>query len=223
MICLIIKLLSVEIFLLLNKNTYIIAIAGGTGSGKTYLVNQLIEKFGHKNLLSIEVDSYYKDLAHLDFKTRAKNNFDHPSSFDFNLLKSNLKKIKNNKNILIPIYDYKTHTRCKASRKINPPYNIILLEGIFALYPEDIRSLIDYSIFIDINEKIRIKRRIDRDIKLRSRTQTCILKQYEESVKPMYNHYVEPTKEYANLIIKKFNNSDSEYVKLLSIINNRIK
>ena len=75
MICLIIKLLSVEIFLLLNKNTYIIAIAGGTGSGKTYLVNHLIKNFGNKNLLSIEVDSYYKDLAHLDFKTRAKNNF----------------------------------------------------------------------------------------------------------------------------------------------------
>jgi len=207
----------------LNNRTYIIAIAGGSGSGKTFLCDKLIKKFGQNKILKIEVDSYYKNLAHLEMEKREKNNFDHPDAFEFDLLYKDLNKIKGLKKINIPLYDYKTHTRKNKFQTINKTYNIILLEGIFSIYKQDIRDMSDLNIFIDISNKIRKERRIKRDSQKRDRTLESIEYQYTSTVEPMYKKYVEPTKKYSSLIIKEISKSDKGYIKLLEIISTLIK
>lgn len=207
----------------MSNNPYIIAITGGSGSGKTFLCNKLIKEFGEDKILKIEVDSYYKNLAHLKMEKREKNNFDHPNAFEFDLLYEDLNKIKNSKKINIPLYDYKTHTRKNESRLISKGYNIILLEGIFSTYKPNIRDMLYLNIFIDIPNKIRKNRRIKRDKQKRERTLESIEYQYTTTVKPMYEKYVEPTKKYSNLIIKEISKSDKGYIKLLEIISTLIK
>ena len=134
----------------LNNKIYIIAITGGSGSGKTFLCNKLIKEFGEDKILKIEVDSYYKNLAHLKMEKREKNNFDHPNAFEFDLLYKDLKKIKDSKKINIPIYDYKTHTRKNKFRIIDKQYTVVLLEGIFSTYKQNIRDMLYLNIFIDV-------------------------------------------------------------------------
>ena len=127
----------------------IIGITGGSGSGKTYLSNKLIDIFGEQNINLIQMDSYYNDLKHLSMEEREKNNFDEPSAFDFNLLLDHLKTLDNIGNVEIPVYDYKTHTRkSKTSEIIYKP--ILIIEGIFAIYNKKIRNLMNLAVFIDI-------------------------------------------------------------------------
>ena len=211
-----------ENLLLLNNDIKIIAISGGTGSGKTFLSKKLLNKFSIQKIDSIKVDSYYKDLSNLNFDTRKKTNFDHPKAFDFELLNKQLLNLKSGKSINSPIYDYKTHTRTKETKKIKETIKIILLEGIFSLYNEKIRRITDYSIYIDINEKTRLSRRIIRDKKYRKRTEKDIIQQYNNTVKPMYEKFIEPTKKFADIIIKKIDETDNEYIKLQSVINKYI-
>ena len=155
------------------KNIYLIGIAGGTCSGKTYLSKSLVKYFG-KNLVDIiKVDSYYHDLSHLKMSKREKNNFDHPDSFDFKLLYKDLSKLLSNKIIYIPTYSYKTHTRKKEVKKLESK-KIIILEGIYSLYDEDIIKLIDLKIFLDKPDDLRKKIRLDRDSKQRARTNNSI-------------------------------------------------
>ena len=207
----------------MNNRTYIIAIAGGSGSGKTFLCDKIIKKFGQNKILKIEVDSYYKNLAHLKMEKREKNNFDHPDAFEFDLLYKDLNKIKNLKKINIPLYNYKTHTRKNKFQTIDKTYNIILLEGIFSIYKQNIRDMLDLNIFIDISNKIRKERRIKRDRQKRDRTLESIEHQYTTTVEPMYRKYIEPTKKYSSLIIKEISKSDKGYIKLLEIISTLIK
>jgi len=206
-----------------NNNPYIIAITGGSGSGKTFLCNKLIREFGEEKILKIEVDSYYKNLVHLKMEEREKNNFDHPDAFEFDLLYEDLNKIKNSKKINIPLYDYKTHTRKNEYRLIDREYNISLLEGIFSTYKTNIRNMLYLNTFIDISNRIRKNRRIKRDKQKRERTLESIEYQYSNTVKPMYEKYVEPTKKYADLIIKEISKSDEGYIKLLEIISTLIR
>jgi len=208
--------------LLLNNTIKIIAISGGTGSGKTFLSDKILNEFGIKKINSIKVDSYYKDLSNLDFNTRKKTNFDHPTAFDFDLLNKHLLNLKSGYSINSPIYDYTTHTRTKKIKKIKKTIKIILLEGIFSLYNKKTRKIIDFSVYIDINEKIRLNRRIIRDIKYRKRTKENIIEQYNNTVKPMYKKFIEPTKKFADIIIKKIDETDNEYIKLQSVINKYI-
>ena len=183
------------------KNIKIIGIAGGSGSGKTRLVKNILSEINTKKVISIMVDSYYKDLSHLSFDKRCENNFDHPDSIDFELLYNDLKKILNNQPIKTPVYDYKTHTRKKNEFQLIDNVNVILLEGIFALYSEKIRNLMDLKIFVDTPSDIRILRRVKRDVNKRARTIESIIKQYNDTVRPMYIKFVKPTKDYADLII----------------------
>ena len=137
----------------MKKTKIIIGIAGGSGSGKTRLVKNILNEINNNKVISIEVDSYYKDLSHLPFEERSKNNFDHPDAFDFELLYSDLKEILNNKPISTPIYDYKTHTRRKASRKINTNDSIKYKIAI----GKTIKDKFDINIFVvnnDINNGI---------------------------------------------------------------------
>ncbi len=183
------------------KNIKIIGIAGGSGSGKTRLVKNILSEINTKKVISIMVDSYYKDLSHLSFDERCENNFDHPDSIDFELLYNDLKKILNNQPIKTPVYDYKTHTRKKNEFQLIDNVNVILLEGIFSLYSEKIRNLMDLKIFVDTPSDIRILRRVKRDVNKRARTIESIIKQYNDTVRPMYIKFVKPTKDYADLII----------------------
>ena len=207
----------------MNNKPHIIAITGGSGSGKTFLCDRIIEKFGKEKILKIEVDSYYKDLIHLRMEEREKNNFDHPNAFEFDLLYTHLNRIKNLTEVNIPIYNYKTHTRKNEFNTIDKIYNVILLEGIFSTYNKNIRDMLFSNIFIDIPNKIRKKRRLERDRKKRDRTIYSIEHQYTTTVEPMYKKYVEPTKKYSDIIIKDVSKNDKGYVKLLEIISTLIK
>jgi len=185
----------------MKQKKIIIGIAGGSGSGKTRLVKNILNELNENKVISIEVDSYYKDLSHVPFEERSKNNFDHPDAFDFKLLYNDLKKILNNESISTPVYDYKTHTREKNKSKLIKDVKVILLEGIFALYNKEIRNLMSIKIFVDTPSDIRILRRVKRDVNKRNRTIESIIKQYNDSVRPMFLKFVGPTKTYADLII----------------------
>ena len=185
----------------MKNKIIIIGIGGGSGSGKTRLVKNILNKVDNLKVDAIELDSYYKDLSHLTFSEREKNNFDHPDSVDFNLLQENLEDLINSKEVSVPIYNYKTHTReKKISRKINN-INVIILEGIFALYTKEIRDLMTIKIFVDTPSDIRILRRIKRDVNKRKRSIDSVIKQYKNTVRPMFIEFVKPTQRYADIII----------------------
>jgi len=196
----------------------IIGITGGSSSGKTYLSNKLINKFGKNNINLIQMDSYYNDLKYLSMEEREKNNFDQPNAFDFNLLLNHLKNLDNKGNVEIPIYDYKTHTRSNKTNKIiEKP--ILIIEGIFALYNKKIRDLMNLTIYIDIENNIRKERRIKRDTIQRNRTEDSIIYQYENVVEPMYKKYISPMKNKSNLILKEISEKSNEFNKLVNYIN----
>ena len=194
----------------------IIGIAGGSGSGKTYFTNKLIKKIPDE-IDVIKLDSYYKDLSHLDFKEREKNNFDHPNSFEFDLLVSNLIDLDVHGQADTPVYDYKNHIRKKGTYSLSKK-KIIIIEGIYSLYNDDIRNKMNLKIFIDSTEKIRLKRRIERDISYRGRTKESILNQYYTDVKPMYDQLVFNTKKYADLILKNDESNNVSFNILLDKI-----
>ena len=185
------------------KNIMIIGVAGGSGSGKTRLVKNILKEINDTKVKSIEVDSYYKDLTHLTFKEREKNNFDHPDAIDFELLYQDLKKLLKNEVIYCPIYNYKTHTREKNESEKIEKVKIIILEGILALHDAKIREFMAMKIFVDTPSDVRLLRRIKRDVNKRGRTIENITEQYNKTVKPMFLKFVEPTKEYADIIVPK--------------------
>ena len=203
---------------MLNNKTHIIGITGGSGSGKSFLCKKIMNRIDENKVLVIVVDSYYKDLSNIKFEEREKNNFDHPKSIDFNLLYNHLLKIKENKPVNAPIYNYKTHTRKKIEKKINQKYSLILLEGILSLYDKKIRKIMDNTVFIDVPSELRKERRIIRDTKNRDRTVESIINQYDSVVVPMFEKYVKPMKEKSNIIIKKFEQNDIGYSKLTEAI-----
>lgn len=185
---------------------YIIGIAGGTSSGKTTVAKEIIKKIGNNNVTYINHDNYYKDLSHLSSEDRAKINFDHPNSLDTKTLFNDIQKIINKQEVNIPIYDFITHTRKKNTNFIIPK-NIIILEGILIFNELNIRNFIDIKIFVDTPSDERLIRRIQRDIDERGRTLKNVIFQYKETVKPMHQQFIEPTKNYADFIIPNGYNS----------------
>ena len=183
------------------SKVFIIGIAGGSGSGKTRLAKNVLKEINNKQVQAITVDSYYKDLSHLTFDERAKNNFDHPDAIDFDLLYHDLKNIMDNKAISTPLYDYKTHTREKEKSNKIKNVKVIILEGILALYNSDIRNLMSMKIFVDTPSDVRLLRRIKRDVNKRARSIESVTEQYNNTVKPMFLKFVKPTKDYADLIV----------------------
>ena len=183
------------------KKVTIIGIAGGSGSGKTRLVKNILKEINNQKVVSIDVDSYYKDLSHLPLEQRHTTNFDHPNSIDFKLLYNDLNNKLDNNNVKIPVYDYKTHTRKKDEFIELKDAKVIILEGILALYDDKIRELMNMKIFVDTPSDVRLLRRIKRDINKRGRTIESVMEQYNSSVKPMFLKFVKPTKAYADLIV----------------------
>jgi uridine kinase len=176
-----------------------IGIAGGTGSGKTTVAHNIKEKIG-EDILILDMDSYYKDNSNIPFEERLKINYDHPDAFDIPLLKSHIESLLKGEVVKKPIYSFVEYTRLKDYEEIKPK-RIIILEGIFALFFEELRKLMDIKIYVDTDADIRLIRRLLRDIKERGRTIDSVIKQYTEVVRPMHIQFVEPTKRFADIII----------------------
>jgi len=182
------------------KKTLVIGIAGGTGSGKTTIANFILERVGPDKISFLPHDAYYRDLSHLSREQRSQINFDHPSSLETDLLIKHIKKLKAGKEIPLPSYDFKTHTRNQETIPIQP-HPIILIEGILIFAEPDLRKLFDVLIFVDTDADIRFIRRLQRDINERGRTTQSVIQQYMETVRPMHLEFVEPSKRYASVII----------------------
>ncbi|WP_029037042.1 uridine kinase [Salinimicrobium xinjiangense] len=178
----------------------IIGIAGGTGSGKTTVVNQIIEELKNEEVDVISQDSYYQDTSHLTYEERTKINFDHPKSIDFDLLVSHLKELKAGKSIQQPVYSFKEHNRTGETIIIDPR-KVIIVEGILILTHPDIREMFDIKIYVHADSDERLIRRLKRDIAERGRDLDEVLNRYQTTLKPMHQQFIEPTKEFADIII----------------------
>ena len=184
-----------------------IGIAGGTGSGKTTVVSQIINELQHDEVDVIYQDSYYKDTSHLSFEERKAINFDHPQSIDFELLVEHLKTLKGNNNIEQPIYSFKTHNRTGETITTRPR-KVMIVEGILILANAAIRDMLDIKIYVQTDSDERLIRRLKRDITERGRDLDEVLNRYQNTLKPMHLQFIEPTKEFADIIIpnNKYNN-----------------
>lgn len=181
------------------KGSIIIGIAGGTGSGKTTLVNKLKDELGDE-VLTLTHDHYYKANDHLPLEERATLNYDHPNAFDTEMFIGDLIKLKNGKEIERPCYDYSLHTRSKKTI-IEIPKKVIIVEGILIFENLELRRLFDIKVFVDTDADVRIIRRILRDVKERGRELDSVINQYLNTVKIMHEEFVEPSKKHADVIV----------------------
>ena len=179
---------------------YIIGVAGPSCSGKTFLTSHLKSVMREGEITVISLDSYYRDLSHLDPNQRAQQNFDRPESLDQDLLIQQMQALSNGETIEKPTYQFTTHNRGQNRERVEPT-SFIILEGLFALYWEEIRSLTALKVFIDTEDDICLMRRQDRDIHQRGRTYQSIIEQYKKTVRPMYERYVLPTKSFADIVL----------------------
>ncbi len=197
-----------------------IAIAGGTGSGKTYIAKKL-QEVDPQNIIIVSHDHYYKDQSHIPIEDRKKVNYDEPAALDNQLFLDHLKSLKNGQSIEMPQYDFSTHTRIKETMTVSPT-PIIIVEGILILTEPEIKDTFDLTIFIEIDADLRLARRLERDVGERDRTFRESINQYLISAQPMHNKYVEPGKDEADLIIN--NNRDKEELEdALETVQARIK
>ena len=185
----------------------IIAIAGGSASGKTTVVKEIVERLKSIDITVICHDDYYKDQTHLTMEERVKTNYDHPSSLDNELFVEHLHKLLNGESIEKPIYDFVTHNRKKETLSLKPT-KVIFIEGILVLEEKKIRDCADVKIFVKSDEDIRFIRRLKRDIDERGRSMDAVINQYLSTVKPMFNKYVNPSSRYADIIIPNDNKHD---------------
>ena len=199
----------------------IIGIAGGTGCGKTTVVNQILDQLPEGEVGVISQDSYYKDTSHLSLDERVKINFDHPRSIDFELLEEHLKELKKGNDIQQPVYSFIKHNRT-GDIILTHPRKVMIVEGILILTNPELREMFDIKIFVHTDSDERLIRRLKRDITERGRDIEEVLARYQNTLKPMHQQFIEPMKEYADIIIpnNKYNTVAVDIVK--SIINQRL-
>ena len=178
----------------------VIAVAGGTASGKTTVAREIFERVGAEHIACIPHDAYYRDLSHLPPDQRARVNFDHPNSLETELLIQHLKELRAGQAVEIPVYDFTNHTRTKQTRRVEPA-PVILVEGILVFVEPDLRDLFDVKLYVDSDADVRFIRRLRRDIEKRGRTVESVCEQYLRTVRPMHLEFVEPSKRYADVII----------------------
>ncbi|ABN73930.1 uridine kinase [Actinobacillus pleuropneumoniae] len=189
-----------------NQACIVIAIADASASGKSLIAStiykELKEELNSDDIGIISEDAYYKDQTHLTMEERVKTNYDHPNSMDHHLLVEHLRQLKQGEAIEIPEYDYSEHNR-KTTTKNFTPKKIIILEGILLLTDEEIRNEINVSIFVDAPLDICFIRRLQRDMLERGRTMDSVIAQYRKTVRPMFLQFIEPSKQYADIIVPK--------------------
>lgn len=182
-----------------EKNVIVIGIAGGTCSGKSTLIGRLKEEFG-ETITMISHDYYYKAHDEMPFEERCKLNYDHPDSFETNLMLQHIEMLKNWQSVDVPIYDYTIHNRSKKTMTIKPS-KVIVIEGILIFENKELRNMCDIKVFVDADADVRIIRRILRDAEERGRSLESVITQYTTTVKPMHEQFVEPSKKYADIIV----------------------
>ena len=194
---------------------YIIGVTGGTGSGKTTIINKITKESGIKEICYLSSDSYYKDNSKLEFKKRDKLNYDTPEAIDFNLLINHISALKKGLEINVPNYCFSTHLRLKNTSLFSPK-KILIIEGILILTNKELRESINYNIFLDCPRNIRFERRLKRDVSERDRNYEDVVNLFKNRLDSMHELYVEPVKKYCDLIIDTSYEADvSEIVKLI--------
>lgn len=181
------------------EDILVIGIAGGSGSGKTTLMKNLVEKFGDA-VTVLSHDNYYKRHDELTYEQRCLINYDEPDAFETELMAAHLDSLRHGQAIDCPVYDYTIHNRSNETVRIEPK-PVIIVEGILIFADEALRELMDIRIFVDTDSDVRLCRRIKRDVNKRGRTLESVLLQYQQTVKPMHEKYVEPSKKFANLVV----------------------
>lgn len=184
-----------------DRKICVLGVAGGSASGKTTIINKVKEYFGN-DIVVISHDSYYKAHDEMTFEERCKLNYDHPDSFESDRMVEDVRKLIKGYSVEVPVYDYCTHNRSKDTMTVEPRM-VILMEGILILENRELRDLMDVKIFVDADADERLMRRIRRDMVERGRSIESILQQYSETVKPMHEEFVEPSKKYADVIIPR--------------------
>ncbi|MDG4946223.1 uridine kinase [Weeksellaceae bacterium KMM 9713] len=200
----------------------IIGIAGGTGSGKTTVVHNILNQLSSDDVIVISQDNYYHDSSHLSFEERIQINFDHPRSIDFELLVEDLKKLKRGETIEQPVYSFLTHTRTDETL-VTPPKNVVIVEGILVLTDAQLREMFDLKIYVHADSDERLIRRIKRDIQDRGRDLEEVISRYKKTLKPMHEQFIEPTKKYADLIIPNEKKKNDVAIDVMTtVIKNRL-
>lgn len=198
----------------------IIGIAGGTGSGKTTVARSVMDRLGSNRITFISQDNYYKDHAHLSMEERSAINYDHPFAFDNDLLIEHLEQLRAGQAAYAPVYDFTIHARSTAKTLELLPSKIAILEGLHVLSDEKLRSMLDIKVFVDTDPDVRLLRRVLRDIEERGRTIQSVRDQYLNTVKPMHEAFIEPSKKYADLIIPEGGHNEVG-IHLLSVLTDR--
>jgi uridine kinase len=178
----------------------LVGVAGGSGSGKTTVVEEIIRGLEPQPVSVIHHDAYYKDLAHLPFQERVKVNFDHPDALETALLVEHLAKLREGKAVEVPVYDFSTHTRTRKVSRVEAT-GVVIVDGILVLAEERLRELLDIKVFVDTDPDIRFIRRLERDLRERGRSLESVVEQYLGSVRPMHLAFVERSRAYADVII----------------------
>jgi uridine kinase len=185
---------------MMQKIPLVIGIAGGSGSGKTTVAQEILKRVGVTRIAYLQQDSYYKDLTGLDRAQRDEVNFDHPNSLETELMIQHIASLRDLKPIQVPIYDFATDSRTGEAFTVEPR-NVILVEGILIFVDPDLRKIFDVRIFVDTDSDVRFIRRLTRDITERGRSTESVIHQYQTTVRPMHLEFVEPSKRYADVII----------------------
>ncbi|UII75293.1 uridine kinase [Flagellimonas sp. HMM57] len=199
----------------------ILGIAGGTGCGKTTVVNQIVQELPENEVGVISQDSYYNDLSHMDKEERGKVNFDHPNSIDFDLLISHLKQLRQGKSIHKPIYSFVEETRL-GETILTQPRKVMIVEGILVLSNPELRKMFDIKIYVHADSDERLIRRLQRDIRERGHDLEKALTRYQTAVKPMHQQFIEPSKEFADIIIPNNHYNTVAVDMVRTIINDRL-
>ena len=200
----------------------IIGICGGTGSGKTTIARAIVEAVGAENVVLVEQDSYYRNLADMPLDERHQANFDHPHSLETDMLVDHILKLKQGVQVEMPLYDFKTHTRSNKIEIIEPR-PVVIVEGILMFAEPRVLELLDVKVFVDTPDDIRLLRRLRRDFAERGRTYERTMDQYERTIRPMHLEFVEPSKRHADIIIPEGGQTGVTVEVLCSLVREKLK
>lgn len=182
------------------KSPLVIGVAGGSGSGKSTVARVMIRELAPTPVAHLSHDAYYRDMAHLTFEDRAVQNFDHPDSLETELLVEHLDALRDGRSTETPQYDFGTHSRRRVTHRVDPA-PVILVEGVLILADPELRDRLDLAIFVDTSADVRLARRLRRDVEERNRSPISVLDQYEATVRPMHEAFVEPSRHHAHIIL----------------------